>query len=661
MPGKPIRRAPVFAFFVCVCALPLSGQSFYESPAKYADEKEAAAHAEELGLGSAAFVGAEQVTAGRYAEIKLRFTVGKAGMAAGGGLRLSTQHDFQWDMWGGTMLQTHAPRAPNFLTYRASNGAALQWEYFGGAEAYFPWQRVNQFTLAGESLAEGDFIELVFGDRSAGSPGVLAQPMDESAFEQKVWVDAFGAGEFLPLARNPRLTVAAGAAQELIVTAPTDWQAGKARWVNVWAEDGLGNPAAAYRGTVSLEDPAGRAELPPPHAYAERDRGAHRFRPIVFDRPGVYRLAARDRAGREAVSNPIVVHERLPERTIVWGDLHTHTKYSDGRGTPAELYDFGKRYAALDFCAVSDHAFITTAEMWEDIKRAARDFNEPGEYVTFLGYEWSGPSEVGGDHNVYTTADDMPLIRSYLRYRYANYRNYHGPLRQAGHVEDLFRMLAENFRGENLLTIPHFGGRPGNPTWHNDKLQRSIEIFSDHRRSEDWVAEFLEKGRRVGIVASTDNHSGNAGYGVRREAVASGADGPLYSRYSPAERGTALMAVFADELNREGVFQGIYHRRTYATTGERIVLRFDVEGEPLGSEIRADGAVSLRVSAAGSAGLKMVRVVKNGGIVYAVDPPDERTDFEFVDRLADGGGAWYYVDLVQDDGEKAVSSPVWVN
>ena len=121
------------------------------------------------------------------------------------------------------------------------------------------------------------------------------------------------------------------------------------------------------------------------------------------------------------------------------------------------------------------------------------------------------------------------------------------------------------------------------------------------------------------------------------------------------------MAVFADELNREGVFQGIYHRRTYATTGERIVLRFDVEGEPLGSEIRAGGAISLRVSAAGSAGLKMVRVVKNGGIVYAVDPPDERTDFEFVDRLADGGAAWYYVDLVQDDGEKAVSSPVWVN
>ena len=101
--------------------------------------------------------------------------------------------------------------------------------------------------------------------------------------------------------------------------------------------------------------------------------------------------------------------------------------------------------------------------MWEDIKEAAERYLRPGEYVTFLGHEWSGTSDVGGDHNVYTTADDMPFVRSYLRYNYRNLRHYHGPGRQSGHVEDLFRTLAGNFRDENLLTIPHYGGRPGNP------------------------------------------------------------------------------------------------------------------------------------------------------------------------------------------------------
>ena len=325
------------------------------------------------------------------------------------------------------------------------------------------------------------------------------------------------------------------------------------------------------------------------------------------------------------------------------------------------MFEFGLRYAALDFCAISDHAFITTEEMWEDIKETTKRYHRPGEYVTFLGYEWSGPREVGGDHNVYTTADDMPLFRSFLQYNYGNLRQYHGPERQAGHVEDLFRALAENFRDENLLTIPHYGGRPGNPEWHNDKLQRGIEIFSDHRRSEDWVATFLERGHRVGVVASTDNHSGNAGYGVRRTDVTRGRDGTLFSKFSPAERGTALLAVHAEGLTRESIFQGIYHRRTYATTGERIAVRFDVAGEPMGGEARVRGPVAMSAEVVGTDRIRVVRVVKNGKVIYVVDPMADEAAFEFVDPEGAPEGAYYYLDLVQADGEKAISSPVWVN
>ena len=281
--------------------------------------------------------------------------------------------------------------------------------------------------------------------------------------------------------------------------------------------------------------------------------------------------------------------------------------------------------------------------------------------MTFLGYEWSGPRDVGGDHNVYTTADEMPLVRSYLHYNYANFRHYHGPARQAGHVEDLLRTLAGNFRNENLLTIPHFGGRPGNPQWHNDKLQRGIEIFSDHRRSEDCVATFLQRGHRVGIVASTDNHSGNAGYGVRRRNVTRGEYGALFSRFSPAERGTALLAVQAEVLTRDSVFQGIYHRRTYATTGERISLRFKVAGEPMGGEVQVSGPVALSADLVGTDRITMVRVVKNGKILCSKDSRSDTASFDIVDPDGAPGGAYYYLDLVQADGEKAISSPVWVN
>lgn len=639
----------------------LLGQQPYETSARFPTEREAEARAAELGVGSAGFVGPASATAGAFGEFRLRFTVGKAGMATGGALRIATQHDFEWDMWGGVRLQESDPRQANFLTYSASTGSELQWRPLNLGNEYFPWQRLNEFVLTGEALHAGDTIEIVFGDRSAGSAGVEIQPMDETAFQLRVFVDAFGDGEFLPLAESPTLEFKGGAARELVVIAPTDWETGEQRWVNVWLDDGLGNPATGYRATVTLTVDADSARVPRPYSFRDADRGAHRFEGLSFSRPGVYRVLARDSEGREGRSNPVVVHGQAPELRILWGDLHTHTRYSDGRGTPEEMYDFGSRYAALDFCAISDHAFITTDEMWEDIKEATRRYHRPGEYVTFLGYEWSGRSDVGGDHNVYTTADDMPLFRSYLGYSYGNLRHYHGKERQAGHVEDLFRALADNFENENLLTIPHFGGRPGNPEWHNDRLQRGIEIFSDHRRSEDWVATFLERGHRVGVVASTDNHSGNAGYGVRRRDVTRGRDGALFSRFSPAERGTALLAVHAEAVDRESVFQGIYHRRTYATTGERIAVRFEVAGEPMGSEVRVPGPVAMSADVTGTGRIRTVRVVKNGRVLYVVDPMAGQASFEFVDPEGAPSGAYYYLDLVQADGEKAVSSPVWVN
>lgn len=637
------------------------GQEGYRTNARFATETAAEARAAEIDVGSAKFVDGQTATVGSYGSFVLRFTVGRAGMSTGGGLRVATQHDFEWDMWGGVRLQETKPDQANFLTYSTSSGSQLRWRSAVLSFEYFPWQRINEFILEGPALRAGDHIDIVFGDRSGGSPGVEIQPMDESAFEQRVYVDAAGEGEFLPLAESPRLEFLGADARELVVLAPTDWEVGQPRWVNVWLDDGLGNPATGFRGTVTLAVEGGSTLLPGPRAYRAADRGAHRFEGVSFQRPGTYRMIARDSEGREKRSNPIIVRESSPDRKILWGDLHTHTKYSDGRGTPEEMFDFGRRYAALDFCAISDHAFITTDAMWKDIQEATKRHHVPGEYVTFLGYEWSGPREVGGDHNVYTTADEMPLFRSNLQYNYANLRQYHGPVRQAGHVEDLFRALGENFRDENLLTIPHFGGRPGNPEWHNNALQRGIEVFSDHRRSEDWVATFLERGHRVGIVASTDNHSGNAGYGVRRRNVTRGSAGPVFSRFSPAERGTALLAVQAEELTRESVFQGLYHRRTYATTGERISVRFAVAGEPMGSEVRATGPVSISAEVAGTARIRTIRIVKDGRILYALDPRGDTASFEFVDPDGAPDGSYFYLDLVQVDGEKAISSPVWVN
>ncbi|HEY3839336.1 MAG TPA: DUF3604 domain-containing protein, partial [Bryobacteraceae bacterium] len=458
----------LLAAAVALHSQPPKATSTYKSPARYLTEEDAIAHGEKIGVGEALLDGPKEAVVDSYAKLKLTFRVGRAGMKTGGGIRLATAHGMGTD-WGGMHLQTKNPNAENYLTYRASTGSELKWSVAGAGvqnrffNRYHPWQNINEFKLTGASLKPGDTIEITMG----GEPGVHLQQWDEAAFMLKFYVDATGDDDYVPLKHNPAIRMNAGPAKVLHVTAPSTAETGKASWLNVWAEDGLGNPSAGYRGTVTFE-PGDARGLPAQYTFQAADNGVHRFEGITFPTAGTFRIRVREQSGAlSGEGNPTTIRTAAPADAIYWGDIHTHTMYSDGRGTPDETYDFGKRVSALDFTAVTDHAFLVEDWMWDDIRKSAARFNQPGRFVSFLAYEWSGMSDVGGDHNVYTSDTDMPLIRCYSYFNYDNLRMYHGSKIGANHVDDLFRMLMPYFRNENLMVIPHYGGRHANPAFHN--------------------------------------------------------------------------------------------------------------------------------------------------------------------------------------------------
>jgi len=609
----------------------------------------AVAKGEELGIGTATLDGPETVEVLSHQTWKLVYTAGKAGMKPGGGIRVGLRHLSQW-----SVPQTKDPKAIGYFTAKAAGDQPVKIavdfrsRFFG---QYFAWQHMVEVLLPERGLRPGETLELVYGDTSGGSPGMRVQPVDETCFVFKTYVDSLGGGDFLPLRESPAIEVVAAEPYRLIVVMPSNAVAGEPTWCLVRAEDRHGNPAARYRGTVRLTSTDTSAKLPAAYTFTESDRGVHRLENTVFCALGDHTITATD-GEFQATGNPLRVDNKRPEQLLLWGDLHGHTLFSDGRGTVEEFYDFAENVVGLDFCAVTDHAFEIPDEMWEHSKKVTNRAYRPGRFVTFQAYEWSGITPLGGDHNCFFLDDDPPIYRSTSYYTPENLQMYHGPTPKQEHVTDVFAKLKKHLQDKNVFCIPHFGGRRGNPEWHDMEVQRMIEIFSEHRRSEDWATTFLTKGHRLGIIASTDNHYGNPGYGYLRPK----------GDWDHQEIGMAAVAVYAPERTRESVFRALYNRQVYATSGDRIILNFCVDGHPMGTEYRTASPPELVVEAVGTAPVALVELKKDSKVVATFTPKQTSVKLQWRDEgFKADDSCYYYARILQDDNEEAISSPVWVN
>ena len=155
------------------------------------------------------------------------------------------------------------------------------------------------------------------------------------------------------------------------------------------------------------------------------------------------------------------------------------------------------------------------------------------------------------------------------------------------------------------------------------------------------------QGLRLSTVAATDDHRAHPGQ-------------PHYGR----------AAVSATGLTRGEIFDALYHRRTYATTGVKILLDFAINGEPMGGMITVKGVPRLQIEAHGTDVIKSVEILR-----YS----DSDTAFSVIKTLSPDGPdfTWggsdptfkensiYYirlrqVGLVRTRVAMAWSSPIWV-
>ena len=506
----------------------------------------------------------EAVEAGGYQRFVLTYRAGYFGVDDTGSIKICWR--YAADI--GTP-QFDEPAAAHYVSAWASNGAALALRY-DPKDNVRPWGRTVQVKVLNGFLREGDRIEVRFGDRSGDGPGIRMQTFCESTFELRVLVDPIATYRFQQVEGVRTVAIVPGAPVRWCALLPTVAMPDVPFRLLAKAEDRWGNPTAAEPARFRLRPSRPVRGLPDTLEIGGGER-AVRVDGLSVDASGDLTIAfepERSGSGARFRSNAMVVKPSLGRRRY-WGDLHGQSEETIGSGSAEEYFSFARELAGLDFAGHQGNDFQITRKFWEHLQRLTRDADEPGRFVAFPGYEWSGNTALGGDRNVLFLTEGQQIHRS-----------SHALVDDAdrdtdcAHVTDLFAAL----RGRPALLIPHVGGRYSDVRFH-DRMQRSVEVHSAWGTFEWLLGDALARGQRVGIVCNSDGHKGRPG--------ASYPGASEFGSYG------GLTCILAPELTRAALWEALIRRHHYGTTGARIHLEVQaaVNGVRLDDDPRT-GAVA---------------------------------------------------------------------
>lgn len=361
---------------------------------------------------------------------------------------------------------------------------------------------------------------------------------------------------------------------------------------------------------------------------------APQLRPVAIDDDTARAVAAKVTT---RVDDPAAQHQRV----TLFGDIQQHSAHSDGVGSADEAYLRARDVYADDFVALTDHeSFLgkrTGPGEWAYLQAVADRYEEPGRFSTLIAYEWTGTRYPGPGHKcVYFPTRGTPLVS-----------------RDDVPVgKDAVALIAA--RG-GIASPHHIGWTGADEAGHDPHGQPLWEICSVHGCYEhvdhplgqrgdlrdQMVDEMLRRGHRFGFTASSDSHGLIWHHGESRKR-------------DPYR--TGLTAVQSKGRDRASIYAALIERRCYATSGAKIFLDVTVNDAPMGSQLRTNDALHVRVQARGTTHIARVDLMTEHGPLRSFDVNHERASIE-----AQVQARVLYARVVQTDGEMAWSSPVFVD
>ena len=354
---------------------------------------------------------------------------------------------------------------------------------------------------------------------------------------------------------------------------------------------------------------------------------------------------------------------------LYFGQLHSHTQYSDGAGSLDAALDYVKNLpesANVQFVAFTDHSnyFDTTGaanpegalydmslasassqETWNSYRSSVAAFNEAnaGSLVALAGFEmtWSGGP---GHINTFNTPGIVSRNNSTLNNKtdYAGMRAYYALLSQQEGADSLSQF---NHPGNTFGTFGDFA------FWDPviDSRMYMVEAGNGEGQigaggyypSYEYYTMALDKGWHLAPTNNQDNHKGRWG-----------------------NANDARDVILTDDFSEQGIYDALRAMRVYATEDKNLEIGYTVNGMLLGSSLtevpeKLNIHVTVNDPDASDSISKVEVIVNSGKTAYTWDDPAVLATGDLSVTL-DPDYSYYYIRVTQGDGDLAVTAPVWV-
>ncbi len=523
------------------------------------------------------------VEAGSFSTWRLVFTAGEYGIDDGGTLAICWKGVSDWGI-----PQFSDPKAPNYTTVTTTGNCTVSGCYTQFQRSFNHCLRIK---VSKGYIKKGDIITIVLGDRSEGSIGMMAQTFCEREHEIKIFLDPCGTLRYEEMPKSHKLRIIGGWPHEIQAVIPGRKREGESFDILIRALDEFGNPTSKYNGKVRIESPEIKLKgLPETVSFTERDEGAVWIRGIEAEETGLWHLSISD-GSFSAVSNAGYISSSDEEYELYWGDAHGQTKETVGTGRLDDYYSFARDKAGVDFTGWQGNDFEVSDDTWEQVRTQTKHFQEDGKFVVFLGYEWSGITPQGGDHNVYFRDDSEDFYPSsnWTATEVDNKNN-------CNPVTELYDIAKK--RGDMLL-IQHIGGRYGNLDLLDTSVLNLIEVHSHHGTFEWFAIDAMKKRLKVGFVAASDDHTGRPGLSYPLSKLGGSASAAF-------DVASGFTGVYAKSRTRKDIWEALKSRRCYASSFDRIFVDMKVDGHFMGEEYDTDKAPKLTMTVGGNCPIESI-------------------------------------------------------